>query len=56
MRPHDDGMIAWWWDYLRIEILLDFDEFHEFDEIHVDIHSVTDGQLDWQTIEPMAVW
>ena len=24
MRPRDDGMIEWWWDYLKVEILLDF--------------------------------
>ena len=31
MRPHYDGMIAWWRDYLRVEIL--FDNVHFFEII-----------------------
>ena len=49
MRPHDDGMIEWWRDYLRVDIILNF----LLADIHADIHGVTDGPMNWQTDKPM---
>ena len=41
MRPHDDEMIVWWHDYMRL--------FVAYSSFEIEIHGcMTDSSMDWQ--------
>ena len=50
MRPHDDEMMVWWCDYMRLLFAIKIIDFPIFDESVT--HGPTDGRTDGPTDRP----